>query len=90
MLVELALHCAASGRVEAGERLIARIEESRVRMAGAPAPVQSLLSELCFIGWLVLKGDRKAARHHAEQATHKAQKVVLLLKELQRRHPDPV
>jgi hypothetical protein len=83
MLVELALGCAASGRVEAGERLMSRIEESRVRMAGAPAPVFSLLSELCFIAWLVVNGDRKAARHHATQATFKARKVGFLLDELQ-------
>jgi hypothetical protein len=82
LLLELALSYASTGRTQGGDKLMARLEEWRVRMAGAPTPVHTFLSELCYVAWLLGRGDHETARHHAHQAEQKARDIGRLLERL--------
>jgi hypothetical protein len=90
LLLELATRYATSGRTHGCEKLKDRLEEWRVRMDGAPTPVHMLLSELCYVVWLVGRGDLATARHHATVAGRKAQEIGVLIQRQQcmevRRH----
>jgi hypothetical protein len=82
LLFELASRYTASGRSHGCARLKSRLEEARVRMEEAPGLVHTLLSELCYVSWLLRKGDLTAARHHLEEAGRKARDVGRLLQSL--------
>ena len=79
LLLELATRYAISGRTEGCEKLTHRLEEWRVRMEGAPSAVHTFLSELCYVSWLLGRGDITVARHHAAAAGRKAQEIGDLL-----------
>jgi hypothetical protein len=83
LLLKLATSYASTGRTQGCEKLTARLDEWRTRMAGAPPIVQLLLRELSHVAWLLGRGDLKAARHHASQAERKAREVEALLQKLQ-------
>jgi hypothetical protein len=83
LLLELALSYVSSGRTQGCDKLTARLEEWRARMAGAPTPVHTFLSELCYVTWLLGRGDYEAARHHASQAQGKARDIGRLLERQQ-------
>jgi hypothetical protein len=80
LLLELALRYTTTGRTHGCGKLTARLEESRARMTGAPMLVHSLLSELCYVSWLLHRGDLATARHHALEAKRKARQVEDLLR----------
>lgn len=82
LLLELALSYASKGRTQGCEKLTSRLEEWRVRMAGAPQGVHTFLSELCYVAWLLGRGDHETARHHALEAQQKAQDIGRLLERL--------
>jgi hypothetical protein len=90
LLLELTTRYAASGRTQDCGKLTHRLEEWRVQMEGAPSCVHTLLSELCYISWLLGRGDLATARHHAAAAGRKAQEVGRLIQRQQcmeaRRH----
>ena len=48
-------------------------------MEDAPSAVHMFLSELCYVSWLLGRGDIETARHHAAEAGRKAQKIGDLL-----------
>lgn len=52
-------------------------------MIGAPPLVHSLLSELSYVTWLLVRGDLATARHHAAEAERKVDQVGVLLRKLQ-------
>jgi hypothetical protein len=79
LLLELATRYAVSGRTEGCEKLTHRLEEWRVRMEDAPSAVHTFLSELCYVSWLLGRGDLATARHHAAAAGRKAQEIGGLL-----------
>lgn len=83
LLLELALSYASTGRTQGCEKLMPRLEEWRVQMAGAPQAVHTFLSELCYVAWLLGRGDHETARHHASQAQQKAQDIGRLLERQQ-------
>lgn len=82
LLLELALSYASTGRTQGCEKLMPRLEEWRVQMAGAPQAVHTFLSELCYVAWLLGRGDHETARHHASQAKLKADDIGRLLERL--------
>jgi hypothetical protein len=79
LLLKLAALYTVSGRTQDSEKLKDRLEEWRVSMDGAPSLVHLLLSELCYVSWLLGRGDLAAARHHVAEAEHKAGEVGHLL-----------
>jgi hypothetical protein len=79
LLLELATRYAVSGRTEGCGKLTRRLEEWRVRMEGAPSAVHVFLSELCYVSWLLGRGDLATARHHAAAAGRKAREIGDLL-----------
>jgi hypothetical protein len=79
LLLELATRYAMSGRTEGCQKLTHRLEEWRVRMEGAPGAVHTFLSELCYVSWLLGRGDIATARHHATAAGRKAREIGDLL-----------
>jgi len=81
LLLELALSYASTGRTQGCEKLTARLEEWRVRMAGAPQAVHTFLSELCYTAWLLGRGDSETARHHASEAQQKARDIGRLVEQ---------
>jgi hypothetical protein len=83
LLFELTRSHAASGRAQGCAKLMARLEESRARMAEAPPPIQSFLSELRYVVWLLLQGEVGEARHHAREADFKISQIERLLQRLQ-------
>lgn len=83
LLLELASRYTASGRTQGCGRLKDRLEEWRVRMDGAPGPVHLLLSELCYVAWLLHRGDLTTARHHVAEAGRKAQDIRRLVRSLE-------
>ena len=83
LLLELALSYTSTGRPQGCEKLTARLEEWRVRMAGAPTPVHTFLNELCYVAWLLGRGDCEAARHHAAQAQEKVRAIGRLVERQQ-------
>ncbi|HTG35960.1 MAG TPA: hypothetical protein VLB76_23790 [Thermoanaerobaculia bacterium] len=80
LLLELATRYAASGRTEGCGKLTHRLEEWRVRMEDAPSAVHTFLSELCYVSWLLGRGDLATARYHAAAAGRKAQEIGDLLR----------
>ena len=82
LLLELALGYASTGRTQGSEKLMPRLEEWRVQMAGAPQAVHTFLSELCYVAWLLGRGDHETARHHASEAKLKAGDIGRLLERL--------
>jgi hypothetical protein len=80
LLLELATRYAASGHTEGCGKLTHRLEEWRVRMEEAPSAVHSFLSELCYVSWLLGRGDLATARHHVAAAGKKAQAIDDLLR----------
>ncbi len=48
-------------------------------MEDAPSAVHTFLSELCYVSWLLGRGDITVARHHAAAAGRKAQEIGDLL-----------
>lgn len=79
LLLELATRYAASGHTEGCGKLTRRLEEWRVRMEDAPSAVHTFLSELCYVSWLLGRGDLATARHHAAEAEKKARTIGDLL-----------
>jgi hypothetical protein len=79
LLLELATRYAISGRREGCGKLTRRLEEWRVRMEDAPSAVHTFLSELCYVSWLLGRGDLATARQHAAAAGRKAQEIGDLL-----------
>lgn len=79
LLLELATRYTVSGRTDGCAKLKDRLEEWRVRMEGAPSLVHSLLSELCYVSWLMGRGELATARHHVAAAGRKAEEVNHLL-----------
>jgi hypothetical protein len=79
LLLQLTSRCAKNRRSQAGTRLLARIEDERVRMRGSPPQVEILLNELWYASTLIVQGDRAAAVHHAEEARRKARRVQDLI-----------
>ena len=53
-------------------------------MEEAPPSVHALLSELCYVCWLLGRGDLATARHHAAEAQRKAKEIGRLLRRWQR------
>ena len=79
LLLELATRYAATGHTEGCGKLTHRLEEWRVRMENAPSSVHTFLSELCYVSWLLGRGDLATARHHAAEAGKKARVIDDLL-----------
>jgi hypothetical protein len=79
LLLELASQYTLRGRTQGSRKLLARLEEWRERMAGAPDLVLSFVNELCYAVWLLSRDERREARHHVVQASHKARQVEVLL-----------
>ena len=79
LLLKLATLYTVSGRTQDSEKLKDRLDEWRVHMDGAPSLVHLLLSELCYVSWLLRQGDLAAARHHVAEAERKATEVEHLL-----------
>jgi hypothetical protein len=77
--LELALRYARSGRTQGSAKLKDRLEDSRVRMECAPALVHTFLSEMCYVSWLLGRGDLAEARRHVSEAEQKARKIEILL-----------
>ena len=84
LLLELAAHYAESGRSQGCARLKDRLEEWRRRMEEAPPSVHALLSELCYVCWLLGRGNLAMARHHVAEAQRKAEEIGCLLRRWQR------
>jgi hypothetical protein len=84
LLLELAARYAESGRAHGCARLKDRLEDWRRRMEEAPPSVHALLSELCYVCWLLGRGDLATARHHAAEAQRKAKEIGRLLRRWQR------
>ena len=84
LLLELAAHYAESGRSQGCARLKDRLEEWRRRMEEAPPSVHVLLSELCYVCWLLGRGNLAMARHHVAEAQRKAEQIGRLLQRWQR------
>jgi hypothetical protein len=87
LLLELALSYASTGRTRGCEKLTSRLEEWRVRMTSAPQAVHTFLSELCYVSWLLGRGDHETARHHALEAQQKARDIGRLLERQHLRRP---
>lgn len=79
LLLELTTRYAESGRAHDSEKLKGRLEEWRVQMDGAPSLVHLLLSELCYVAWLLRQSHLEMARHHLAEAARKAGEVGQLL-----------
>jgi hypothetical protein len=75
LLLELATRYTESGRAAGCAKLNGRLEEWRRRMDDAPYPVHVLLSELCYVCWLLGRGDLATARQHLAKAQKKAQDI---------------
>lgn len=90
LLLELTTRYTVSGRTQDCGKLTHRLEEWRVQMEGAPSPVHTLLSELCYVSWLLGRGELATARHHVAAAGKKAQEIGYLIQRQQcieaRRH----
>lgn len=84
LLLELATRYAKSGRAHGCAKLKDRLEEWRRRMEDAPPAVHALLSELCYVCWLLGRGNPAMARHHVGEARQKAEEIGLLLRQWQR------
>lgn len=84
LLLELATRYAESGRANGCAKLKDRLEEWRRRMEDAPPAVHALLSELCYVCWLLGHGNLATARHHVAEARQKAEKIGHLLRHWQR------
>jgi hypothetical protein len=82
LLLELASQYTLRGRTQGSHKLLARLEDWRDRMAGAPDLVLSFVNELCYAAWLLTRDERGEARHHVVAATHKARQVEVLLQRL--------
>lgn len=82
LLLELASQYTLRGRTQGSRKLLARLEEWRDRMAGAPDLVLSFVNELCYAVWLLSRDEHGEARHHVVQASHKARQVKFLLQRL--------
>ncbi|HEX3556883.1 MAG TPA: hypothetical protein VIA62_26970 [Thermoanaerobaculia bacterium] len=82
LLLELALQYSATGRTHGCDKLMARIEEGRARLDGAPDLVLSFLNELSYAIWLLSRNERGEARHHVTQARRKATQIEVLLQRL--------
>jgi hypothetical protein len=82
LLLELTARYAESGRAHDPEKLKDRLEEWRVEMDGAPSLVHLLLSELCYVAWLLRQGHLETARHHVAEAERKAGEIGQLLRHL--------
>jgi hypothetical protein len=82
LLLELANRYTVSGRTQGCEKLKDRLEEWRGQMTDAPSLVHSLLSELCYVSWLLGRGDLAAARHHVAEAERKSLEISGLLRRL--------
>jgi hypothetical protein len=83
LLLELASQYTLRGRTQGSRKLLARLEEWRDRMAGAPDLVLSFVNELCYAVWLLSRDERGEARHHVVQASRKARQVESLIQRLQ-------
>jgi hypothetical protein len=83
LLLELASQYTLRGRTQGSHKLLARLEDWRDRMAGAPDLVLSFVNELCYAVWLLSRDEHREARHHVVTATHKARQVEALLQRLQ-------
>ena len=81
LLLELATRYAESGRPHGCARLKDRLEEWRRRMEDAPPPVHSLISELCYVCWLLGRGEIATARRHVAKAQRKAEEIVRQLRQ---------
>lgn len=53
-------------------------------MEEAPPSVHALLSELCYVCWLLKRGDLAMARHHVAKAQQKTEEIRGLLREWRR------
>src|SRR5262249_749132 len=84
LLLELATRYAESGRAHGCAKLKDRLEEWRRRREGAPPPAHALLSELCYVCWLLGRGNLATARHHVAEAQRKAKEIGRLLRGWQR------
>ena len=84
LLLELATRYAESGRAHGCTKLKDRLEEWRRRMEEAPPAVHALLSELCYVCWLLGRGNPAMARHHVAEAQRKAEEISRLLQGWQR------
>lgn len=84
LLLELATRYAESGRAQGCAKLKDRLEEWRRRMEDAPPAVHALLSELCYVCWLLGRGELAPARHHVAEAQGKAKEISRLLRGWQR------
>src|SRR3982751_328357 len=84
LLLELATRYAESGRAHGCAKLKDRLEEWRRRMEEAPPAVHALLSELCYVCWLLGRGDLATARRHVAEAQRKAKEISRLLQGWQR------
>jgi hypothetical protein len=84
LLLELAGRYAESGRANGCAKLKGRLEDWRRRMEDAPPPIHSLLSELCYVCWLLGRGDLATARHHMAEAQRKAREIGGLLRQWRR------
>jgi hypothetical protein len=80
LLLELATRYAESGRAHGCAKLKDRLEEWRRRMEDAPPAVHALLSELCYVCWLLGRGELAPARHHVAEAHRKAREISLLMR----------
>jgi hypothetical protein len=49
-------------------------------MEDAPPAVHALLSELCYVCWLLGRGELATARHHTAEAQRKAKEISRLLR----------
>lgn len=83
LLLELASQYTLTGGAQGSRKLLARLEQWRDRMAGAPDLVLSFVNELCYATWLLTRDRRGEARHHVVAATHKVRQVEALLQRLQ-------
>lgn len=83
LLLELATRYAESGRTHGCAKLKDRLEEWRRRMEEAPPAVHALLSELCYVCWLLGQGHLAMARHHVAEARQKTENVGRLLRHCQ-------
>ena len=80
LLLELTVHYVRSGRTHGCAKLRQRLQDWQSRMEDAPPPVHLLLSELCYVSWLLSRGDLATARHHLAAAQQKAAKIGLSLR----------
>jgi hypothetical protein len=53
-------------------------------MEDAPPAVHALLSELCYVCWLLGRGNLATARSHVAEARRKAEDIGCLLRQWQR------